>query len=77
MLALNRWRDRLQADPCVAAVAPTVTKAWVDGGYDNAVVEHGADLGIDVEVVRPEPQTCAFTVGLTAGARSWEIGQVG
>jgi transposase len=39
----------------VAAVAPTVTKAWVDGGYNQKVVEHGAELGIDVEVVRREP----------------------
>jgi transposase len=47
---------------CVAAVAPTVTKAWVDGGYNNAVVEHGADLGIDVEVVRRDPHAHAFKV---------------
>ncbi len=47
---------------CVAAVAPTVTKAWVDGGYNNAVVEHGADLGIDVEVVRRDPEAHAFKV---------------
>jgi hypothetical protein len=33
-------------------LAPSVTKAWVDGGYNAKVVEHGADLGVDVEVVR-------------------------
>jgi transposase len=47
---------------CVAAVAPTVTKAWVDGGHNNAVVEHGADLGIDVEVVRRDPDARSFKV---------------
>jgi transposase len=47
---------------CLAAVAPTVTKAWVDGGYNNAVVEHGADLGIDVEVVKRDPHIHAFKV---------------
>ena len=47
---------------CLAAVAPTVTKAWVDGGHNNAVVDHGADLGIDDEVVRRDPQSHAFKV---------------
>ncbi len=27
---------------------PTVGKAWADMGYKNAVVEHGATLGIDL-----------------------------
>jgi hypothetical protein len=39
----------------VAAVAPRVTKARVDNGDNNAVVEHGAGLGIDVEVVHRDP----------------------
>jgi transposase len=39
----------------VAAVAPTVTNAWVDGGYNQKVVDHGAELGIEVEVVQREP----------------------
>ncbi|MEO3861429.1 IS5 family transposase [Acrocarpospora sp. B8E8] len=30
---------------------PTISKAWVDSGFKNAAVEHGARLGIDVEVV--------------------------
>ncbi|WP_093470109.1 IS5 family transposase [Streptomyces melanosporofaciens] len=38
----------------VAASAPTVTKAWVDAGFKNAVVEHGSQLGIDVEIVQRE-----------------------
>ncbi len=45
----------------VAASAPTVTKAWVDAGFKNAVVAHGARLGIDVEVVQREPGTRGFT----------------
>ncbi|MFD7827386.1 IS5 family transposase [Kitasatospora sp. NPDC059803] len=45
----------------VAASAPTVTKAWVDAGFKNAVVEHGARLGIDVEVVQRAPGTRGFT----------------
>ena len=35
----------------------TERKAWVDGGYNQKVVDHGAELGIDVEVVRREPGT--------------------
>ena len=46
----------------VAAVAPTVSKAWVDGGYNDKVVEHGADPGIDVEVVRRGPHVPGFRV---------------
>lgn len=45
----------------VAATAPTVTKAWTDQGFKNAVVEHGAGLGIDVEVVQREPGQRGFT----------------
>ena len=37
-------------------------KAWVDGGYNAKVVDHGADLGIDVEVVRRDPGTPGFSV---------------
>ncbi len=46
----------------LAAVAPTVSKAWADGGYNDKVVEHGADLGIDVEVVRRDPHVPGFRV---------------
>jgi transposase len=42
--------------------APSVTKAWVDGGYNTKVVEHGAELGIDVEVVRRDPNIQGFRV---------------
>lgn len=32
-----------------------MTKARVDAGFKEAVVEHGARLGIDVEIVQREP----------------------
>jgi transposase len=41
---------------------PTVTKSWVDGGYNSGVVAHGADKGIDVEVVRRDPETKGFKI---------------
>ncbi|MET9416916.1 transposase [Streptomyces klenkii] len=31
-----------------AATRPTLTKAWVDTGYKNQAIEHGAKLGINV-----------------------------
>ncbi|MFF1799466.1 IS5 family transposase [Kitasatospora sp. NPDC058263] len=46
----------------VAAEHPTLRKAWADMGYKNAVVEHGATLGIDVEIVRRGPATRGFAV---------------
>lgn len=33
-----------------------LTKTWVDAGFKNKVIEHGATLGIDVEVVTKDPQ---------------------
>ncbi|MGW0884719.1 transposase [Streptomyces sp. NPDC002671] len=45
----------------VAATAPTVTKGWVDAGFKQAVVEHGARLGIDVENVQRKPGARGFT----------------
>lgn len=30
---------------------PQLTRAWADEGFKNQVIEHGADLGINVEVV--------------------------
>jgi transposase len=44
----------------VAAAHPTISKAWADSAYRNAVIEHGATLGIDVEVVRRDPATRGF-----------------
>lgn len=45
----------------VAASAPGVAKALVDAGFKNAVVEHGAALGIDVEIVHRDPGVRGFT----------------
>ncbi|MDG9709415.1 IS5 family transposase [Streptomyces sp. DH10] len=36
----------------LAASHPGVTKVWADGGYQNSIFNHGAALGIDVEVVQ-------------------------
>jgi transposase len=44
----------------VAADVPTVTKAWVDQGFKASVVDHGAALGIDVEIVRRDPEQTGF-----------------
>ncbi len=41
---------------------PTITKSWVDTGFKKAVVEHGAKLGIDVEVVHRNPEIRGFHV---------------
>ncbi|MFK0259237.1 IS5 family transposase [Streptomyces sp. NPDC090445] len=46
----------------VAADHPTVHKTWADMGYKTTVVEHGANLGIDVEIVRRDPTTRGFVV---------------
>lgn len=41
----------------IAAANPRVTKAWADSGYRTKVIDHGARLGIDVEVVQRDPGT--------------------
>jgi transposase len=41
---------------------PTLAKTWVDAGFRNKVIQHGATLGIDVEVVTTEPQIKGFSV---------------
>jgi transposase len=41
---------------------PTISKAWADSGFKNATIEHGAALGIDVEVVPRKSQTRGFHV---------------
>ncbi|GGU43713.1 hypothetical protein GCM10010244_82250 [Streptomyces coeruleorubidus] len=43
----------------LAAAHPSVTKVWADGGYENSIFNHGAALGIDVEVVQ-RPRTKGF-----------------
>lgn len=39
----------------IARRPPRVTKAWADTGYRTKVIDHGATLGIDVEVTRRNP----------------------
>jgi transposase len=41
---------------------PTISKAWADTGFKNAAVEHGATIGIDVEVVPRNSQARGFQV---------------
>ncbi|GAA2500589.1 IS5 family transposase [Winogradskya humida] len=41
---------------------PTLTKTWVDAGFKVKTVEHGATLGVDVEVVTKDPQVKGFSV---------------
>ncbi|MGW7529717.1 IS5 family transposase [Streptomyces sp. NPDC054783] len=45
----------------VAAAHPTIRKVWVDGGYRQHLIEHAAQLGIDMEIVQRTPGTRGFT----------------
>ena len=44
--------------------APTrpLPKAWVDTGFKNKFIEHGATLGVDVEVVSRDAEKRGFHV---------------
>lgn len=44
----------------VAAKTPAVTTALVDQGFKTSVVEHGAGLGIDVQIVARNPEQAGF-----------------
>ncbi|MEU6935079.1 IS5 family transposase [Streptomyces sp. NPDC046374] len=46
----------------IAASHPRVTKAWADTGYRTKVIDHGARLGIDVEVTGRDPGQKGFKV---------------
>lgn len=46
----------------IAKAHPTITKAWADTGYRTKAIEHGAILGIDVEVTRRDPGQKGFKV---------------
>jgi len=46
----------------IAVTCSRVTKAWADTGYRTRVVEHGARLGINVDVVRRDPAQKGFKV---------------
>ncbi|MGX6607651.1 IS5 family transposase [Micromonosporaceae bacterium Da 78-11] len=41
---------------------PTLTKTWVDAGFKVKTVEHGATLGVDVEIVTKDPQVKGFSI---------------
>lgn len=45
----------------LSAAHPSVSTTWVDGGYNNTVIRHGAQQGIHVEVVK-RPTTKGFHV---------------
>lgn len=45
----------------IAVEHPTVSMTWVDGGYNHGVVNHGARLGVQVDVVK-RPTTKGFQV---------------
>jgi transposase len=53
----------------VAAAHPTIRKVWVDGGYRQHLVEHAAQLGIDMEIV----QRTTGTRGLTPLPKRWTV----
>lgn len=40
----------------------SISKSWVDTGFKNAMIEHGAGLGIDVEVVARKSDVRGFHV---------------
>jgi len=46
----------------VKKLYPSISKMWVDTGFKNTVIEHGAKLGIDVEVVPRKPGIPGFHV---------------
>ena len=52
----------------LAAEYPTVSKVWVDGGYQNTVLRHGAHLGINVERVPRRAEK-----GFHVLARRWVV----
>lgn len=52
----------IQVLSSTAADHPRVTKAWADTGYRTKVIDHGARLGIDVEVTRRDPAHKGFKV---------------
>ncbi|WSE00952.1 hypothetical protein OG758_46495 [Streptomyces sp. NBC_01474] len=46
----------------IATTNPRVTKAWADSGYRTKAIDHGATLGIDIEVVQRNPGVKGFKV---------------
>jgi transposase len=58
----------------VAASTGTVTTALVDQGFKTTVVEHGARLGIDVQIVERNPPSTASCPSRSGGAWSRRTG---
>ncbi|MFI6893888.1 IS5 family transposase [Streptomyces sp. NPDC050256] len=46
----------------IAKAHHRITKAWADSGYRTKAIDHGATLGIDVEVTRRDPGQKGFKV---------------
>ncbi|MGW8597984.1 IS5 family transposase [Streptomyces sp. NPDC055893] len=46
----------------VAAAHPRITKAWADSEYRTKAIDHGATLGIDIEVLHRDPAVKGFKV---------------
>lgn len=44
----------------IAATTPTVSKALVDQGFKQSVVDHGAALGVEVDIVERNPSQQGF-----------------
>lgn len=50
----------IQALSQISESHPRVTRAWADTGYRTKAIDHGARLGIDVEVVHRDPGQQGF-----------------
>lgn len=55
----------------MAAAHPSVAKVWADGGYQNSVLNHGARVGIDGEVVQRQR-----TKGFETLPKRWVIERI-
>lgn len=53
----------------MAAHHPTIRKVWADGGYRQHLVEHAAQLGIDMKIIQRTPETR----GLTPLPKRWTV----
>lgn len=46
----------------IAKAHPRATKAWADTGYRTKAIDHGATLGIDIEIAHRDPDQKGFKV---------------
>lgn len=51
-----------------------MTKAWADTGYRTKAIDHGARLGIDVEVIQRDPGVKGFKVIPRRWVVEWTFG---